>query len=638
MKRRSFFKFSTGIGIALGLPVTSCNPKIKGYAPNRNSYEKLVSSLLTDWCEGLLSTQINKPEDHTLHGALYCQACDKIHGRCMDAVYPFMYLADKTGEQKYLQAAIDVMLWSENVSKEDGSWTVIPDPKSWSGITVFGAIALGEALHHHGHILPIELYNSWKTRLSKAALFIHKNFTIDYSHINYPFTAIYALNLLGRIFDNDDYLKHSRELAKEIPKWLTKPNKLIFGENSPSDQRSAKDLPSVDIGYNVEESLNGLVQYAVLENDNNLLQLITESMQGHLEFMLPDGAWDNSWGTRQNKWSYWGSRTTDGCQPAFVLMSKRDPAFGTAAILNTRLLERCTIDGLLAGGLHYRSHQVKPCVHHTFAHAKSLAFILDHSEYLNTITNEKQIPRTVAQGVKHFPEVDVWLAAKGPWRATISTYDAIFKKKYSQAATGGALSILWHDKVGPIITASMAEYILVEKNNQQEQPDGEDFSLTPRIECTRNNEKYSNLYDMAASVSYTENNKAVKLEVTTQLCNMDRIALPNSTYHLQYIFENDKTVLTVLRKKQSKNSLESDFILPIISASTEQVLQISTNRVEVSKGDFNLVIVTDTPLSIIKTKKDRVFNMVPGMEAIPIVLPFASNQEEINCSITIESI
>ena len=26
-----------------------------------------------------------------------------------------------------------------------------------------------------------------------------------------------------------------------------------------------------------------------------------------------DGGWDNSFGTRNNKWTYWGNRTSDGC-------------------------------------------------------------------------------------------------------------------------------------------------------------------------------------------------------------------------------------------------------------------------------------------------------------------------------------
>ena len=44
-------------------------------------------------------------------------------------------------------------------------------------------------------------------------------------------------------------------------------------------------------------------------------------METHLEFMLPDGAWDNSWGTRSFKWTYWGGRTSDGFMGGYYLMA-----------------------------------------------------------------------------------------------------------------------------------------------------------------------------------------------------------------------------------------------------------------------------------------------------------------------------
>ena len=47
-----------------------------------------------------------------------------------------------------------------------------------------------------------------------------------------------------------------------------------------------------------------------------MLDQTVAALRTHMEFMLPDGAWDNSWGTRNYKWSWWGSRTSDGCHPA----------------------------------------------------------------------------------------------------------------------------------------------------------------------------------------------------------------------------------------------------------------------------------------------------------------------------------
>ena len=70
----------------------------------RNDAEKLlvewVDALLTYQCEGL---------HPSLDGGILCPACARIHGRIGDTVLPLMYLADKTGNDKYLLAAKKLM-------------------------------------------------------------------------------------------------------------------------------------------------------------------------------------------------------------------------------------------------------------------------------------------------------------------------------------------------------------------------------------------------------------------------------------------------------------------------------------------------------------------------------------------------
>jgi len=161
-------------------------------------------------------------------------------------------------------------------------------------------------------------------------------------------------------------------------------------------------------------------------------------------------------------------------------MADTNPAFGTAAYVSTELLERCTADGLLHGGLHYTTHGIKPCVHHTFAHAKPLTTLLHEHDRTALINKTANLPMVEADGIQHFPEIDVWLAAKGDFRATVSTYDFIYKEK-SQQGTGGSICVLYHLKVGAIFTASMAKYLLVEKNNQQPNPGKEEVVLILQI-------------------------------------------------------------------------------------------------------------------------------------------------------------
>lgn len=609
------------------------NNKKQVAVENMTAFENQSFNLLKTWCDAMIREQINNPNDPVSDGALYCEACELIHGRCADAVYPFMYMADKTGEQKYLDAAIKVMDWSVNVDLPDGSWTNMLDPKSWNGTTVFGAIALGEALHYHGHLLSAEMKEQWETRLKKAIEYVYQKFDMHFSHINYRFTAIYALYFLGHYLNEEKYIVRSKEFAAEIPNWLTEPNKIIFGEDKPDNDKSAKGLYPIDIGYNVEETLNGVVQYAVLEKDEALLDLLTASLNGHLEFMLPDGAWDNSFGTRQNKWTYWGSRTTDGCQPAFSLMANKNPAFGSAAVLSTELLERCTVNGLLAGGLHYESHGEKPCMHHTFAHAKNLAVVLDHAEELKNVNKNAPVPRAVSNGVKHFPELDVWLGAKGPWKSTVSSYDQIWKNKYSVAGTGGALNVLWHEKVGPLFTASMAEYIEVEDYNQQPQP-GIDFCLTPRVERYIDDVWYTNVHDLKAKVAFLATQKIIDFEVNVTLTNREKETLEvDGDFQLNYLFDKEKTTI---KAKRTSNDLNGDtLVLPVISPTGEKVIQVSENKIEIHKPEGIVVLETNVPMLIKEMEKERIFNQVPGMEVLPVMVAFPKGIKELVCTIQV---
>ncbi|TKD63366.1 hypothetical protein [Flavobacterium sp. ASW18X] len=638
MERRSFTQLSLMASMGLLVPMHACKDNKNNTSEilaEELPFKTLSAELLTEWCDAMLATQIDNPDNPALHGALFCDACDRIHGRCMDAVYPFLYMADTTEEQKYLDAALKVMKWSENVSKEDGSWTVVPNPKSWPGITVFGAIALAEALHHHGHVLPPEIKQQWTERLKKAADFVHKNFNIDYSHTNYPISAVYGLHLWGTMFDNQEYLAHAEQLASEFQGRLTQPNHIIFGENKPATEPSEKGLLPVDLGYNVEETLNGIALYALAIKDEELLALVQKSMEGHLEFMLPDGAWDNSWGTRQNKWSYWGSRTTDGCQPAFAMMADRNPTFGTAAYRSTELLQQCTVDGLLSGGLHYKSHGVTPCLHHTFAHAKSLAFVLDNAKILPEVNTKTLLPRSKNYGIKHFSDLDVWLVSTGPWRATVSSNDVVFKKPLSQAATGGSLAVLWHEKVGPLFTASMAEYLLVEPYNQQPQPDDEDIALTPRMEVKKGGSWFTNLYDRKADVLTSQASGKSVISVKTQLTDKDQKQLANAQFYLTYSFDDEVTKITAMTKNWDQSSGAASLVLPLISPNYEKVVQVSKQEIEVYKKEGKVVVSVNTPITIRKTKKSRVFNMVPGMQAIPLQIDFEEGINSIDCSIKV---
>ena len=637
MKRRNFLQLSTLAGVGLSLPMAGLLNACESHPEHSIEFKNLITGLLKDWSDGMLKVQINNPSNLDEHGALGCPSCSHIHGRCMDAVYPFLYMADTTGDKKYIEGAKLVMLWAENnVSQEDGSWTVIRNPKSWKGITVFGAIALAEALHYHGHMLDDDTYVSWKDRLEKAGQYIYDTFTIDFTNINYPGTAVYGLNLIGGVLNRDDFKAKSKTLASQVKAYFTANEGLLFGECKKSSSKlSEKGLHGVDLGYNVEETLNSLVMYALKEKDEELLQILTKSLNSHLEFMLPDGAWDNSWGNRMYKWSYWGSRTCDGSQPAFGMMSHINPAFGTAAVKNTELLQRCTADGLIHGGPGFIEAGIPPCVHHTFTHAKPLAALLDHWNHLPEINANAALPRATADGVKHFKDLDVYLFARGDWRGTVSAYDAEYhyKKDYRQAS-GGALGVLYHNKVGLLCAASMAEYALVEKNNQQVQPN-KDICLTPRLEVFKDDVWYTNLYDLPATVASKDQGGTIELLADVKLKNIDReeVTETASAFNIAYNCTTDKTEISVSTKQDIKAL--TAFVLPIVSPASEEVTHVSENEITIQKPEGLVSIKANAPIKTKEISEKRTFNMVPGVEALPLEVFFEGENKALQIAITV---
>lgn len=639
MKRRDFIQLSTITGVGLSLSATSllssCTNEVKEF--HSPEYRNLVFDLLKDWCDGMIKTQIVNPSDPKTHGLLDCPACETVHARIMDAVYPFFYMAKATGEKKYLNAGILAFEWGKNVTREDGAWTNDLDPKSWDGTTVFGAIALAETLKYHGDLLDETTREQWYNRLDSATKFVYNRFyKVDASNINYGATTIYALNLIGKLIDNTKYISRSKELVAQVKSYFTEPNALIFGEIKGKNKKklSPKGLPGIDLGYNIEESLNNLVLYALEEKDEELLQLLKKSLDTHLQFILPDGGIDNSFGNRMFKWTYWGSRTSDGMQPAFSFMANHNSALGTASFKNTELLKQCTHNGLLHGGLHYVSHGIQPCVHHTFAHAKPLAMLLDHWEHLPKIDKTTPLPRAIAKGETYFEELDVSLFGKGDWRGTISAYDSIYSPTNDvRQASGVSIGLLYHNKVGLLCAASTAIYKMLEAYNQQPQP-GEDFALTPRIETLKEGVWYTNLFDLEATFTSKDETNILEYSAKVQLKNeiFEAITETASNFNLNYIATSEKLEIIASTNETIKTS--TAFVLPIVSPTGEKVTQISENEITIEKPQGTVKISSSVPLKIKDMPKSRTFNMVPGVEAVPIIAKFEN--ENTALKITLE--
>jgi hypothetical protein len=574
----------------------------------------LYADLLKTWCDRMIATQIDAPQDPKRHGALMCPGCGIIHGRCADAMYPLMHMARATGERKYLDAAERVQAWSDNVSGADGSWRNDVQGNAWKGITVFATIALGEALHHHGALVEPAVRARWRDRLARAAKFLDGFMTMKTGNINYPVTCSLALTLAGQVLDQRRYTDHGRELAHAALGYFSA-NHLLFGESHDQAGITAKKCRAVDLGYNVEESLPALALYSLLTGDGEVREQVIAALRSHMEFMLPDGAWDNSWGVRNYKWSWWGSRTSDGCQPGYALMAMHDPRFAEVAWRNLELLASCTHGGLLYGGPDFHAQGLPACVHHTFTHAKALATVLDRGgkDLFTKRPPRLSLPRDAAYGLKTFPEIGTHLASVGDWLATVTENDWEYDIHGGGHATGGALTMLYHQKLGPVLTASMTKYQLWEPQNQQRHGDYPTMPLAPRIEVGDG----SSLNDFGATLVAEKSAAGVTFDARGRVLTSRHQQPSGGEAHYRWVYRLMDSGVEIVASADAAGQL----VLPVICRQTELVERPDPRTVRIGKHGGTLVLAADAQFDA--PPRQRVFNLVPGFQCAGLTLALA---------------
>lgn len=615
ISRRHFVKAAGIGGISILTGFKTHNILTFGSEINNSELYVLGQGLLGTWLEALVKLQITDKNHANNYGGIICPEKKIIHGRVGDTIYPFLYQAKVTGQSKFLDAARLLYQWmGTNVSQPDGSWLNEPKKNSWKGTTVFSLISLAEALKSYPELIDFQWKTNIENRLKKAGDYVFDNFSLEYGNINYPINAAYALFLLGELLDIKKFKDKGSFFAAETLKAFTKEG-FISGEGAIYNVLTKKVCYAVDLGYNVEESLPALAMYGLLAKDEEVLEIVTRSLQTHMEFMLPDGAWDNSWGTRNYKWTYWGSRTTDGCQPAYALLADRDPRFYKVALLNTRLLQSCTHDGLLHGGLHSKSAGILPSVHHTFCHAKALASILSSPSVQRENVKDTKLPREQTKGISHFEDISTWLISNACFKATVTGYDREYKETKNGHPTGGALTMLWNEKAGPIISASMNEYQLFEADNMQENANILQACLTPRVELHVENDLFMNISDLNAFITTESINGVLTVHIASRLVDKNQQSPLNGEIRCfaSYTFQDDTVTLKFSVDKSLYDSLIK-IIIPVISQSSEAYH--TTDTLLVIKKEKATVSVSSKSGFHIPNK--RVFNFVPGLEAFSI--------------------
>ncbi|WEK34182.1 MAG: hypothetical protein P0Y53_16970 [Candidatus Pseudobacter hemicellulosilyticus] len=446
--------------------------------------------------DALLARQLTDPKV-TDCGAIQCQHCNVLHTRAAEAVYPFAVAYTITGHKKYLQGAKQAAAWLLRQQQPDGSWKETPE--EWTGTTTDQLLMLLLTSKELSGQLTATEKRSWTSAMQKAADYLNKVMTPEFASINYVATTTATLALAGEVLQQPVYSRKARVLAHRTIGKMDEQG-FLQGEGG----RTHRNKLGVDLGYNMEMSLWGLGLYAKTTGDSLVWNTVKKAMASHLPFIYPDGSLDASWGIRSNKWTLYGSATSDGSNVILSLLADTDKRYASASWKLLQFLRSNILpEGLIGyGPQHAEVLKGPPCVYPTFTKAKNLAlaYVLEQAATREIVP----LPTEQTGWMQYYPTLDVVQVRTTNFMATITgyrykDYAAGAKSKYMHRPNGGAQSYLWVKDHGVLQASSPTEYSRPEPMSFPEAPGV--LSLTPRIEYRDTAGYFTNLYEFDSRIS-----------------------------------------------------------------------------------------------------------------------------------------
>ena len=139
--------------------------------------------------------------------------------------------------------------------------------------------------------------------------------------------------------------------------------------------------------------------------------------------------------------------------------------------------------------------------------------------------------------------------------------------------------------------------------------------------------RFNNLYDLEARVKKEENRDYIEFHVHARLLHAPLHA-PESPVSpesgeaactLSYRFTRDVVKISARMRKNMPKCDRIEFVLPVISPTGERVEREGFGCYIIDKPAGKIVVSSNVDLIIPDFNRERIFNHVPGFEAVPLV-------------------
>jgi hypothetical protein len=182
--------------------------------------------------------------------------------------------------------------------------------------------------------------------------------------------------------------------------------------------------------------------------------------------------------------------------------------------------------------------------------------------------------------------------------------------------------MLWHANAGILLCASMTEYQLIEAGNMQKDDDPHSMPLTPRMELWSGNKVYRNISDLAAAMEVKEEKDRITIVTNASLVNDAQQHPPSGAVpcKVTYVFSEEG----VTTRFECNSTQPVRIIVPVISGASEKYTVTGNKQLIIQKKKSRVLLSSDQPVSTLPATGGRIFNYVPGLQAIPLLISSAS--------------
>ena len=260
-------------------------------------------------------------------------------------------------------------------------------------------------------------------------------------------------------------------------------------------------------------------------------------------------------------------------------------------------------------------------IQHTVFRAKSLAAALDAGV---SDSPAAVLPSNAADGLREWPEAGLVQFARSGWRGSVTINDIPQSKKRGGQPSGGAPSLLWHQKTGPLRAASMNDYVRYEGANMKKpSSDAEKHGLTPRLKVRSDNKFYSDIHDRRARMESRDQNGQIDVTIHGTLCDAAGAAPAAGPVAFEFRYQIDAGSFAMTARTDAEGvTLE----MPVITPAPEAVKLQAHRRIEFGKPGTILAASANGGKLLLESTL-RIFNFVPGMEAVRLGVSPAKNEE-----------